>query len=50
MRKYLAVLFLCLFLVAGCTTTGFNRNPLKNLTDRQADWFERTSDGWRFEN
>ena len=50
MRKWLAAIIVCLFFVAGCAATKLNKNPLRNLTDKQSDLFERTSDGWRFED
>ena len=49
--KKLFLLMICAVLAisVGCAVDSWNKNPLKNLTDKQSDWFDRTSDGWNFD-
>jgi hypothetical protein len=44
----LTILLVSMFLYAGCSSGLFQKNQLRNLSDKQAAWFERTSEGWRF--
>lgn len=50
MKHILPIAFLCLILLGGCANNRWHKNPLTNLTDKQADWFDRTSEGWLFED
>lgn len=36
-------------LFGGCASDDPSTTGLRNLTDRQAEWFDRTDEGWRFE-
>ena len=50
MRHILPFAILSLVLFSGCAKDLWHKNHLTNLTDKQADWFDRTSQGWRFED
>ena len=50
-RILILTAFAMMLLASGCAKDDWqNKNPLSNLTDKQADWFDRTNEGWRFED
>lgn len=48
MKIMVGLLISAVLLSSGCAAGNWNRNPLRGLTEKQSDWFDRTGEEFRF--